>query len=102
MAWLFNFEQYHTSINRMKMNNVTHTFKSIIILSGTLFLAGIFSNGTLKAQSSVYDNFENSKFVHYHEKGGVLDTNAKNPSVGGINPSAKCGMYVRNGAKKFD
>jgi hypothetical protein len=51
--------------------------------------------------SQVYDNFEGSKILHYGERTGVLDTVAKNPAPNSVNNSAKCALYVRNGAKKF-
>ncbi|MCW3075613.1 MAG: hypothetical protein JWO32_222 [Bacteroidetes bacterium] len=53
------------------------------------------------AQEQVYDNFEGAKFLHYGERTGVLDSAAKNPAPNAINSSPKCGLYVRNGAKKF-
>lgn len=51
---------------------------------------------------ATYDNFEGGKLVQYHDRSGVLDTNAANPAPDKVNGSAKCAMYVRNGSKKFD
>ncbi len=67
-------------------------------LATLLLLAGL---PYLQAQT-IYDNFEGSKVIHYHEKSGVLDTLAANPAPNKINPSATCALYVRNGSKKFD
>jgi hypothetical protein len=84
----------------MKMKNVTHTFTHTFL--SVLLCFGLFSFSGVKAQGVVYDNFEGVKVVYYHEKGGVLDTLAKNPAVGDVNKSAKCGLYVRNSSRKFD
>lgn len=86
----------------MKTKQVTHTFTSFIQLPQVLLAAGLLIAGSFSAQSIVYDNFEGSKAVRYTEKGGVLDSAAKNPAPGGVNSSPKCGLYVRNASKKFD
>jgi len=57
---------------------------------------------SVKAQQSVYDNFENQKSVCYLERGGVLDTTIKNPGQNAVNKSSHCALYVRNGSRKFD
>jgi hypothetical protein len=64
-----------------------------------LLLSAFISGGTFSQQ--VYDNFEGTKVIHYGERSGVLDTAANNPAPNSVNSSAKCGLYVRNGAKKF-
>ncbi|MGZ3921753.1 MAG: hypothetical protein ACXVNM_03285 [Bacteroidia bacterium] len=66
-----------------------------------LFFSACLVNVSLTAQTQVYDNFEGTKVLHYGERTGVLDTMAKNPAPNTVNNSAKCGLYVRNGAKKF-
>jgi hypothetical protein len=53
------------------------------------------------AQEQVYDNFDGAKVLHYGERFGVLDTMASNPAPNSVNSSEKCGLYVRNGTKKF-
>jgi hypothetical protein len=53
-------------------------------------------------QTLTYDDFEGNKSVFYRDKSGVLDSAAKNPRPDAVNGSAKCALYVRNGAKKFD
>lgn len=60
---------------------------------------GVFSN--LFSQT-VYDNFEGNKVISYSAKNGVLDTTVANPAPDDVNKSAKCAMYVRNRAQKFD
>lgn len=86
----------------MKTKKVTHTFTSDSKLPQILLAIGLISGFAVKSQSVVYDNFEGSKVVRYTEKGGVLDTLAKNPAPGDANKSAKCGLYVRNSSRKFD
>jgi hypothetical protein len=67
-----------------------------------LFISAcVLGSGLAFGQGQLYDNFEGKKMLHYGERTGVLDTVAKNPAPGGINTSEKCGLYVRNGAKKF-
>src|SRR5687767_716863 len=67
----------------------------------SLIFALCFLHGGLGAQGHVYDNFEGTKVLYYGERFGVLDTAAKNPAPNDVNGSAKCGLYVRNGTKKF-
>jgi hypothetical protein len=55
----------------------------------------------LTSQNQIYDNFDGVRALHYGERTGVLDTNAKNPAPDKVNGSDRCGLYVRNGAKKF-
>ncbi|MCE3226360.1 MAG: glycoside hydrolase family protein [Bacteroidetes bacterium] len=64
-------------------------------------LISVFGAATAFGQGQLYDNFDGTRALHYGERTGVLDTIAKNPAPGGINTSEKCGLYVRNGAKKF-
>jgi len=66
-----------------------------------LFAACLIIVTTAKSQGQLYDNFEGTKVLHYGERAGVLDTLAKNPEPNSVNSSAKCGLYVRNGSKKF-
>src|SRR4051812_26696342 len=86
----------------MKTKNVTHTFISEFKLPTFFIAAGMLATLTGFSQSVVYDDFDGNKVVRYTEKGGVLDTAVKNPSPNDVNKSAKCALYVRNGAKKFD
>ncbi|MBA3664932.1 MAG: hypothetical protein H0W61_12090 [Bacteroidetes bacterium] len=76
--------------------------KSVVKICILIF-SGLFFNSTLTGQSSlqIYDNFEGTKALHYGERTGVLDTVAKNPAPNSVNGSVKCGLYVRNAAKKF-
>lgn len=67
-----------------------------------LLLVCLIFNDFLLSQSSVYDNFQGGKLVHYVERGGVLDSVIKNPSPNSINKSEKCALYIRNGSRKFD
>lgn len=84
-------------------NRATHTTSTGKFLQlAVLFAATVFKGGLLFSQSVVYDNFEGTKVIRYVEKFGVLDTLAKNPAPNEINKSEKCGLYVRNGSKKFD
>jgi hypothetical protein len=62
----------------------------------------IVAGQVMLAQTLSYDNFEGSKLVYYRDKSGVLDSAAKNPKPDSVNKSAKCALYVRNAAKKFD
>jgi hypothetical protein len=55
----------------------------------------------MNGQNQIYDNFDGTRALHYGERTGVLDTNAKNPAPDKVNGSDRCGLYVRNGAKKF-
>jgi hypothetical protein len=80
---------------------ITHGFAFTFPFFFLLLSSGLFSAYSAVAQS-VYDDFEGQKRVHYHEKGGVLDTAAKNPAPNSVNGSSKCALYVRNGSKKFD
>lgn len=76
---------------------------SIIRKHALIITAFILSGFALHSQSpgQVYDDFEGNRLLNYGERTGVLDSMAKNPAVGPGNTSAKCGLYVRNGAKKF-
>jgi hypothetical protein len=53
------------------------------------------------AQEQVYDNFDGNRVIAYGERSGVFDSLAANPGPNVVNKSAKCGMYVRNSARKF-
>ncbi len=77
-----------TSANRKKCSLLFSTF---LLIAGTSI-----------SQTLTYDNFEGNKCIRYTEKTGVLDSLAKNPKPDNINESPKCGLYVRNRAKKFD
>lgn len=66
----------------------------------TLLIALFSFSGLIKAQK-VYDDFEGNRLLNYGERTGVLDSSAKNPAPNSVNGSSKCGLYVRNGAKKF-
>jgi hypothetical protein len=57
--------------------------------------------GSVLAQDQIYDDFEGKRMLYYGERSGVLDTNAKNPAPNVVNKSERCGMYVRNAARKF-
>lgn len=70
--------------------------RCILALSVFLCQAGSISS------QQVYDNFEGNKVVHYGQRNGVLDSAVANPAPNDINKSAKCAMYVRNRAQKFD
>ena len=78
------------------LRNISGNLKKCVLI-----LSAWFVNISLSAQVQVYDNFEGTKVLHYGERTGVLDTVAKNPAPNAVNNSAKCGLYVRNGAKKF-
>jgi hypothetical protein len=67
-----------------------------------LISAFIFQMTSLLAQNQTYDDFEGNKSLHYSSKNGVLDTAVKNPAANDVNKSAKCAMYIRNRAQKFD
>lgn len=54
------------------------------------------------SQNQTYDDFEGNKVLRYAYKNGVLDTMVQNPAPNDVNKSAKCAMYVRNRAQKFD
>jgi hypothetical protein len=85
-------------------NKYVKTVKSIDLKKCLIFISTglLFSSNLIaQAQSQVYDDFEGNRLIHYGERTGVLDSTAKNPATEGINKSAKCGLYVRNGAKKF-
>jgi hypothetical protein len=84
----------------MKTTNNPH-FSSYLLKFCPLLIAALFTNMNLSGQEQVYDNFEGTKVLYYGERFGVLDTLAKNPASNNVNNSSKCGMYVRNGAKKF-
>jgi len=85
----------------MKTTSLTHnSFQGS--LSTFAIIAGMTLSASLSAQSIVYDNFEGNKHVRYGERGGVLDTTAKNPAPNNVNGSSRCALYVRNGSKKFD
>jgi hypothetical protein len=83
------------------MNNIdittgfTNFKKCILSLSAIAVSANLYSQ-------TVYDNFEGNKAVRYSAKNGVLDTMVANPAPNDVNKSAKCAMYVRNRAQKFD
>jgi hypothetical protein len=62
----------------------------------------LFPSGLTYGQTQVYDDFEGTKAVRYASKTGVLDTIAKNPAAGSLNPSPRCALYVRNASKRFD
>jgi hypothetical protein len=66
--------------------------------------ASLIPFGSLISQSMVYDDFEGKgkKYIHYGERGGVLDTMAKDPSPKDVNAAGRCALYVRNGSKNFD
>jgi hypothetical protein len=83
------------SINKMF---VSKTHKRILYLVICLFQIGFV---VAQIPELVYDNFEGNRVLHYGERSGVLDTVAKNPAPNQVNKSAKCGLYVRNGSKKF-
>jgi hypothetical protein len=68
--------------------------KALVLLT---MMAGFGMTG----QNQIYDNFDGTRLLHYGERTGVLDTNAKNPAPDKVNSSGRCGLYVRNGAKKF-
>ncbi|MCE3260585.1 MAG: hypothetical protein K0S12_2226 [Bacteroidetes bacterium] len=74
---------------------VGNKIKKCTVLLAVCMTQAVFGQGQL------YDNFEGTRALHYGERTGVLDTVAKNPAPGGVNTSEKCGLYVRNGAKKF-
>jgi hypothetical protein len=67
-----------------------------------LLLTFLLIQGNVSSQTLTYDDFEGKKCIHYSDKTGVLDSMAKNPKPDSLNKSKKCGLYVRNGAKKFD
>lgn len=69
---------------------------------GTFGMMMLAATGTLRSQSAVYDNFDGTKVLYYHQRGGVLDTMMKNPHPDAVNGSAHCALYVRNGTRKFD
>lgn len=69
---------------------------------GFLLLTSLLIQGSVISQTLTYDDFEGKKCVHYSDKTGVLDSLAKNPKPDSLNKSRKCGLYVRNGSKKFD
>ncbi len=85
----------------MKTNQILKNFKSKQKKYLILFSLSLFQTGYIICQQQVYDNFEGSKVIRYGERTGVLDTVAANPSPNSVNSSAKCGLFVRNGAKKF-
>jgi hypothetical protein len=67
-----------------------------------LLLTFLITQGTVISQTLTYDDFEGKKCIHYSDKTGVLDSMATNPKPDSVNKSKKCGLYVRNGSKKFD
>jgi hypothetical protein len=71
------------------------SFGKFILLMVTVSISGF-----TRAQQ-IYDDFEGNRVLHYGERTGVLDSAAKNPAPNAVNNSQKCGLYVRNGAKKF-
>ncbi|MDF2436647.1 MAG: hypothetical protein K0Q95_1023 [Bacteroidota bacterium] len=83
-------------MKNIDMRTGTSSFKKgIFLLSAFCISAGLYSQ-------TVYDDFEGNKTVRYSAKNGVLDTTKANPAPNDINKSAKCAMYVRNRAQKFD
>lgn len=84
----------------MKASN-TNTVMNNFISKCTLLFAIFFISTFVANAQQVYDDFEGSRVLHYGERTGVLDTVAKNPAPNTVNNSQKCGLYVRNGAKKF-
>lgn len=77
---------------RKKAVRRRYRLTALLLISGLPFL---------QAQT-IYDNFEGSKVIHYHEKSGVLDTLVANPAPNKVNTSSTCALYVRNRSKKFD
>ncbi|MBI2722060.1 MAG: hypothetical protein HYX39_07790 [Bacteroidetes bacterium] len=83
----------------MKATNNSLVMSKYALIIITFILSGFALHS--QSPNQVYDDFEGNRFLNYGERTGVLDSMAKNPAVGPGNTSAKCGLYVRNGAKKF-
>lgn len=49
----------------------------------------------------LYDDFEGNRIADYFYRDGQFST-VPNPNTTGINPSANCGQYIRNGAAQYD
>lgn len=73
--------------------------KPFILLLGLFTMAGATQ---AQVQVQAYDNFEGNRMLKYAQRNGVLDTAASNPAPDKVNNSSKCGLYIRNGSKKFD
>ncbi|MEM7037207.1 MAG: T9SS type A sorting domain-containing protein [Bacteroidota bacterium] len=66
-------------------------------------LCACFMLGSAAQAQIVYEDFDNPEMVSYFFFDGTsFDQMFSNPAMGGINTSALCGEYVRNGAVTFD
>jgi hypothetical protein len=87
----------------MEMKNTDHKTSSFALQKCLVLISAlIFCIPEGNSQNQVYDDFEGTKVLRYASKNGVLDTMVNNPAPNEINKSAKCAMYVRNRAQKFD